>query len=235
MQLSKVLKIVLLSTIVTAITAEAFAVEAVSTLSLNVRTGPGKEFSVIDTLYQGEVVNVTECQANGWCHIDHNGPNGWVSGKFLSAANQPGGNNQGSGSGGSNDAAAAAVILGILGIGAAMMANSNNNNNPPANPPQPDPNSLPYGPDTCKQGFVWRDAIPGDHVCVIPQRRAIAANENATAGLRVDPNGAYGPNSCKQGFVWREAYQGDVVCVTAARRTQVHQENIDGPSHRVIP
>jgi len=23
---------------------------------------------------------------------------------------------------------------------------------------------LPYGPDTCKQGFVWREAFPGDHV-----------------------------------------------------------------------
>jgi hypothetical protein len=101
-------------------------------------------------------------------------------------------------------------------------------------PPPPAPD-LPYGPDTCKQGYVWRDAIPGDHVCVTPDRRSAAANENAIAGSRVDPGGAYGPNSCVSGFVWREAYAGDVVCVTGERRTQVKQENIEGPSHRVLP
>lgn len=101
-----------------------------------------------------------------------------------------------------------------------------------AEEPAPD---LPYGPDTCKDGFVWRDAIPGDHVCVTPDRRSTAASENAIAGSRVDPGGAYGPNSCVVGFVWREAYPGDVVCVTGERRSQVKQENIEGPSHRVLP
>ena len=103
-----------------------------------------------------------------------------------------------------------------------------------AGPVAPD---LPYGPDTCKNGFVWRDAIPGDHVCVTGDSRSTAANENAIAGSRVDPTGAYGPNSCVNGFgyVWREAYVGDVVCVSGERRTAVHQENLDGPSHRVLP
>lgn len=99
---------------------------------------------------------------------------------------------------------------------------------PPAEP------VLPYGPDTCLDGYVWRDAIPGDHVCVTPDRRQLAHNENAEAGLHVDPAGAYGPNSCVAGYVWREAYVGDVVCVIPARRSQVKQENIDGPSHRVL-
>ena len=102
-------------------------------------------------------------------------------------------------------------------------------------PEEPAPVDLPYGPDTCKGGYVWLDAIPGDHVCVTPDRRATAANENAIAGSRVDPAGAYGPNSCVSGFVWREAYAGDVVCVTGDRRSEVAQENIDGPSHRVLP
>ena len=93
---------------------------------------------------------------------------------------------------------------------------------------------LPYGPDTCVDGYVWRDAIPGDHVCVTPDRRTAAATENAIAGTRVDPAGAYGPNSCVVGFVWREAYSGDVVCVTPDRRSQVHQENLEGPSYRVL-
>jgi hypothetical protein len=35
-----------------------------------------------------------------------------------------------------------------------------------------------YGPDTCRQGYVWRDAVPGDHVCVPPWIRAQAQQEN---------------------------------------------------------
>jgi len=106
---------------------------------------------------------------------------------------------------------------------------------PPAPPAPPAPPDLPYGPDTCKTGFVWRDAIPGDHVCVTGDSRSTVAAENASAGARVDPAGASGPNSCVVGYVWREAYVGDVVCVTPPRRTAVRQENIDGPSHRVLP
>lgn len=104
----------------------------------------------------------------------------------------------------------------------------------PTPPPAPTPPPLPYGPDTCADGFVWRDAIPGDHVCVVPGARATAATENASAGAHVDPAGAYGPNSCIAGYVWREAYTGDVVCVVPPRRTAVTQENADGPSHRAV-
>lgn len=104
----------------------------------------------------------------------------------------------------------------------------------PPTPPAPTP-PLPYGPDTCKSGFVWRDAIPGDHVCVTPGSRSTAAAENASAGAHVNPAGTYGPNTCVAGYVWREAYTGDVVCVVPARRDAVHQENAEGPSHRVMP
>ena len=71
-----------------------------------------------------------------------------------------------------------------------------------------------YGPDTCSSGFVWREAAPGDNVCVTPAVRDATAAQNANAVQNRDPNGAYGSNSCKQGFVWREAFDGDVVCVT---------------------
>jgi hypothetical protein len=36
----------------------------------------------------------------------------------------------------------------------------------------------PYGRDTCLQGFVWREATPGDHVCVSPQARSMALGQN---------------------------------------------------------
>lgn len=91
---------------------------------------------------------------------------------------------------------------------------------------------LPYGPDTCIQGYVWREARPGDVVCVTPAVRDTTAGDNAAAGQRVDPNGAYGPNSCKQGFVWREAFGGDVVCVTPATRSQASSDNAAAASRK---
>lgn len=33
-------------------------------------------------------------------------------------------------------------------------------------------------PGACLRGFVWREAVPGDHVCVTPQERAAAAEQN---------------------------------------------------------
>jgi hypothetical protein len=41
-----------------------------------------------------------------------------------------------------------------------------------------------YGPDTCLQGYVWRDAVSGDHVCVTPATRDQAAQDNSLAASR---------------------------------------------------
>lgn len=89
-----------------------------------------------------------------------------------------------------------------------------------------------YGPDTCREGYVWREAKPGDVVCVRPSSRTKAAQENALSLSRIDPAGAYGPFTCINGFVWREAFPGDVVCVTPARRTAVANENANAALHR---
>ena len=35
-----------------------------------------------------------------------------------------------------------------------------------------------YGPNSCKAGFVWREAYSGDVVCVTPARRAQVKQEN---------------------------------------------------------
>ncbi|MGD8214026.1 hypothetical protein [Aestuariimicrobium sp. Y1814] len=43
----------------------------------------------------------------------------------------------------------------------------------------------PYGPDTCKVGWVWRDAFPGDHVCVTGETRARTAAENKAATQKI--------------------------------------------------
>lgn len=86
--------------------------------------------------------------------------------------------------------------------------------------------ALPYGPKTCLQGFVWREASAGDLVCVTPDVRAETAQENALADARRSPTGGpYGPNTCLSGFVWREAYPNDVVCVPPSSRSRAAADN----------
>lgn len=64
----------------------SLALEAAAKIHLNVRSGPGGSFGVVDTLFTGEVVQVGECRANGWCYITHSGPDGWVSSNYLRMA-----------------------------------------------------------------------------------------------------------------------------------------------------
>jgi len=44
-----------------------------------------------------------------------------------------------------------------------------------------EPNGGAWGPQTCKPGYVWREAQPRDRVCVTPDRRARAHVDNAGA------------------------------------------------------
>ena len=87
----------------------------------------------------------------------------------------------------------------------------------------------PFGPDQCRNGFVWRSAFPGDHVCVRPHVRSEAAADNAQALDRMYANG-----HCVDGLVWREAYRGDHVCVTPDVRERAARDNYRAP-YRVEP
>jgi hypothetical protein len=85
---------------------------------------------------------------------------------------------------------------------------------------------LPYGPDTCVDGYVWREANSSDHVCVYPSTRTQAWQDNAAAPSRVSPTDhTYGPDTCIQGFVWREAFSNDHVCVLPWVRQQAWNDN----------
>ena len=88
--------------------------------------------------------------------------------------------------------------------------------------------------DTCRPGFVWREAFPGDHVCVTPETRAQAAHDNSQADARREPGGGpFGPDTCREGFVWREAHPGDHVCVTPETRAQTAEDNRLAATRRV--
>lgn len=100
MTLSHALSIGLLATSLIATTATAaLAFPATATSAVNVRTGPGTGYTIVDQLHRGENVDVKQC-TSGWCYVDHSGPDGWVSGKYLSRTGNPGGGYGGNPSGG---------------------------------------------------------------------------------------------------------------------------------------
>ena len=91
-----------------------------------------------------------------------------------------------------------------------------------------------YGADTCLDGYVWRGAIPTDHVCVTPLVRMQTAQENDQAAARRSPaGGPDGPDTCIAGYVWREAVANDHVCVMAPRRQQARNDNAQAAARRV--
>jgi hypothetical protein len=89
-----------------------------------------------------------------------------------------------------------------------------------------------YGPNTCLNGYVWRQAFAGDAVCVKPATRTRAAQDNAAAASRRDPSAGYGPYGCQSGYVWREARASDQVCVTPNIRDQAKADNAAAASRR---
>lgn len=90
----------------------------------------------------------------------------------------------------------------------------------------------PQGPNACRQGYVWREARPGDHVCVSPQVRDQVAGQNRSA-RRLWVNGPYGPHTCVEGYVWREAFKGDDVCVEPRLRDRARDDNQRAAQRRV--
>ena len=102
---------------------------------------------------------------------------------------------------------------------------------PDADPPPEPPPPPPAAP--CLRGFVPREAVPGDDVCVPPLRRAEVLADNALADERRSPTGgAFGPDTCLPGFVWREAVPGDVVCVPPETRSRTFADNAQADARR---
>ena len=117
------------------------------------------------------------------------------------------------------------VLTAMLGVCGKVQAQENSSEQ-----------NLPYGRYTCKQGYVWREAYPGDVVCVTSSTRRQAAYDNTQASRRIDPKGGpYGALTCKQGYVWREANAEDRVCVLPQVRTQTTEDNAQASSRWVIP
>ncbi len=71
---------------VLATTAAVSAAPAVATGNVNVRSGPGTGYQVVDTLRRGQQVDVQYCRGS-WCYVEKRGPDGWVSANYLSSGN----------------------------------------------------------------------------------------------------------------------------------------------------
>ena len=69
----------------------ALAAPAYVTSNVNVRSGPGTGYGVIDTIRRGEQVDVQQCSGS-WCYVSKRGPDGWVSASYLERGGRPGWN-----------------------------------------------------------------------------------------------------------------------------------------------
>jgi len=67
-----------------AVPTVASAYPALTTGSVNVRTGPGVGFFKITTLLPGTPVDIRYCQP-AWCHVGFWNGSGWVSAAYLNA------------------------------------------------------------------------------------------------------------------------------------------------------
>ncbi|MCF4097736.1 SH3 domain-containing protein [Maritalea mediterranea] len=135
-------------------TAAAYATSAKSTTALNVRNGPGTSFSVVDTLTPGEVVEVNECAENGWCYIEHEGPDGWVSSNYLEPAS-------GGPSGGAAEDCSFSFNIGSGGPSLNINCGGSSGGGSPTPTPTPDP-APPSGNVAC---FYTGSNFTGSEFC----------------------------------------------------------------------
>src|SRR6266508_3860175 len=76
----------------------------------------------------------------------------------------------------------------IAGGGTAGGGTTKRTSPPPPRTSPPPPRTSPPPPrtsrDTCLQGFVWREVVPSDHVCVPPETRDQVWQDNRLAASR---------------------------------------------------
>jgi uncharacterized protein YraI len=86
--------ILMAATAVAALSLPSFAASAASVFTavtpLNIRTGPGPQYSVIGAIpTKGEAI-VTGCiQGSQWCQITYNGTQGWAYSQYLTGTGSP--------------------------------------------------------------------------------------------------------------------------------------------------
>lgn len=141
----------------------ASAIDAVAKSAVNVRTGPGLNYGVVDQLYAGEAVDITECAPSNWCFVQHDGPDGWVSATFLTAPNN-GPPPPPQGPGGNDNNCSFGFNVGPNG----PSLNVNCGNNPPPPPPGPPGPPSPPPPVADQACFFTGHGFSGQQFCYGP-------------------------------------------------------------------
>lgn len=127
----------------------AYAAPGTVTSNVNVRSGPGTNYGVVDTVRSGTQVDVQQCQGS-FCYIAKPGPDGWISSNYISTG----------GRGPSQQPQQPGISLNIPG-GPQITIGGGGNQNPPPRPPvveQPD-----YAGEVC---FYDRTRFRGESQCL---------------------------------------------------------------------
>lgn len=66
------------------VASAAQAAPAYASSTVNVRSGAGTGYAVVDVLRRGERVDVDYCRGS-WCYVNKSGPDGWVSANYLAS------------------------------------------------------------------------------------------------------------------------------------------------------
>jgi uncharacterized protein YraI len=138
----------------------ALAVEAEAISAVNVRTGPGTSYGIVDQLTPGEVVNVTECAPTNFCFVERAGPDGWVSATYLTSPEPEEAAPEEEEGSGSNPDCSFGFVFGPSGP--QMSINCGDAPMPPAPPPPPAPEPDDE-PTAC---FYTGNGFTGDELCL---------------------------------------------------------------------
>lgn len=123
------------------------------TQNVNVRSGPGTNFGVVDTARAGTAVDVQQCQGS-WCFIAKPGPDGWVSAQYLSG-----------GTGGTVAPAQPGINFGINVPGGPSI-NFGVGNQPQPQPTRPGPRPPVVQPTLGEVCFYDRTRLRGANFCI---------------------------------------------------------------------
>ncbi len=197
---------------------------------VNVRSGPGTVYAIVNALAENATASVGGKNADGtWWYINFSGGNGWVSASVVTASCIPSGLTVVAApptplppSGTCKDG----FEYRLINASDKVCVTTSSKNQADADNAAADSRKsiIVYGTNACIADYVWREAYSGDKVCVIEAVKTQAAADNAAAASRW-VSGALGAHTCIDGYVWREAQSGDDVCVTPDVHTQTLADN----------
>lgn len=141
-----------------ACSSAALAVEAMAKSAVNVRTGPGTSYGIVDQLTAGEVVNVTECAPSNFCFVERDGADGWVSANYLTSVEED--EEEVDEGGGANPDCSFGFV--ITPSGPQMSVNCGDAPMPPMPPAPPEPEEDDE-PTAC---FYTGNNFTGDQLCL---------------------------------------------------------------------